>query len=218
MCFFMLAFQSAIGSNVNYYAYSKFETAPAINTAYILATIIGGVLKLPIAKMLNIWGRAEGFLVFVGVYLLGIIVIASCNGPNGFAAGYVLYWIGYDAIYIILDVFMADTSGLRNRAFAWGFASTPFICTAFTGSLAAQSFLDTATWRWAYGAFAIIMPFVFVPLAVIFKFYQIKAEKMGLFVKESSDRTVVQSIIHYVHEFDGMSFLYSSYDLLLRTT
>ncbi|GAB7355635.1 hypothetical protein MBLNU459_g6356t1 [Dothideomycetes sp. NU459] len=217
VCFFMLALQSAIGNNVIYYAYSSFAAAPQVSTAGILASIIGGVLKLPIAKVLNLWGRAEGFLVFIGVYLLGIIVIASCNGPNGYAAGYTLYWIGYDAIYFILDVFMADTTGLRNRAFAFGFATTPFIATAFVGPLAAASFLNMTTWRWAYGAFAIIMPFVFVPLAVVFKVYQKKAEKMGLYKREPSGRSFVQSIVHYIHEFDivGALLLIAAFVLFL---
>jgi len=203
VCFFMLALQQSILGYASFAAYADFQTAPAITTASILSNIIGGVLKLPIAKTLNIWGRAEGYLVFLGVYLLGMIVLASCNGPDGYAAGYVLYWIGYDALYMILDIFMADTSGLRNRAFAFGFASTPFICTAFTGPLAAQSFLKHSTWRWAIGSFAIIQPFVFVPLAVVFKFYQRKAEKMGIFKREDSGRTLGQSIKHYIHEFDG---------------
>ncbi|KAJ9624036.1 Siderochrome iron transporter 2 [Taxawa tesnikishii (nom. ined.)] len=217
VCFFMLAFQSAIGSNVINNAYSGFINAPQIGTAYILANIIGGVLKLPIAKMLNIWGRTEGFLVFVGVYVLGIIVIASCTGPNGYAAGYVLYWIGYDAIYIILQIFVADTSGLKNRAWAFAFVSTPFIATAFLGPRAAQSFLDMTTWRWAYGAFAIIMPVVFLPIAVVFKYYQRKAEKMGLFTSKDSGRTMMQSIVHYIHEFDvvGCFLLMAAFVLFL---
>lgn len=69
------------------------------------------MLKLPIAKMLNIWGRAEGFLLFVCVYILGMIILAASNGPSSYAAGYVLYWIGYYAIYLIMDIFVADTSG-----------------------------------------------------------------------------------------------------------
>ncbi|KAK4089027.1 hypothetical protein Purlil1_6460 [Purpureocillium lilacinum] len=207
VCFFMLALQQSILGYASFAAYADFQTAPAITTASILSNIIGGVLKLPIAKTLNIWGRAEGYLVFLGVYLLGMIVLASCNGPDGYAAGYVLYWIGYDALYMILDIFMADTSGLRNRAFAFGFASTPFICTAFTGPLAAQSFLKHSTWRWAIGSFAIIQPFVFVPLAVVFKFYQRKAEKMGIFKREDSGRTLGQSIKHYIHEFDVVGAL-----------
>ncbi|OAA63378.1 siderochrome-iron transporter [Niveomyces insectorum RCEF 264] len=202
VCFFMLALQQSILTNVTYYAYSSFTAAPQIATANILSSVIGGVLKLPIAKVLNIWGRAEGFLVFVAVYLLGMIILAACNGPNSYAAGYVFYWIGYDALYFIMDVFVADTSGLRNRAFAFAFVSTPFICTAFTGPLAAQSFLSHTTWRWAIGAFVIIMFFVFTPLAVVFKFFQLKAERMGLFTRKPSGRTAMQSTLHYFHEFD----------------
>ncbi len=217
VCFFMLALQQNILGNVTYYAYSSFQTAPQLGTAYILTSVIGAVVKLPIAKLLNVWGRSEGFMVFVGVYLLGMIIIASCNGPDGYAAGYVLYWIGYDAIYFILDIFVADTSGLRNRAFAFAFVTTPFICTAFTGPLAAQSFLTHTTWRWAIGAFCIVMFFVFTPLAVIFKYYQIKAEKQGLFVRPKSGRTMLQSIKHYFLEFDiiGMFILMAAWVLFL---
>lgn len=159
-------------------------------------------MKLPIAKILNLWGRAEGLLVFTVLYIVGIIILASCNGPNVFAAGYILYWIGYDALYLILDLFIADTFGLRNRAFAFGFASTPFICTAFTGPLAAQSFINHASWRWAYGAFAIIVPVVYLPLMLVFKHYQRKAEEMGVYRRRPSGRTVGESIIFYIREFD----------------
>lgn len=185
-----------------YYAYADFSSAPQISQAYIVSTIVGGVIQLPIAKTLNLWGRAEGFLVFLGVFILGLIVIASCKGPNSFAAGYTLYWIGYDAINFIMNIFIVDLSGLRNRAFVYAFVSTPSICTAFVGSLAAQSFQETSTWRWSYGCFAIIVFFALTPLALIFKFYQRKAEKLGLFSRNPSGRTTLQSIVHYFHEFD----------------
>ncbi|CAK7266885.1 Siderochrome iron transporter 2 [Sporothrix epigloea] len=217
VCFFMLALQQSILGYSTYAAYSAFISAPELGTAYILSAVIGGVLKLPIAKVLNIWGRAEGFFFFVGIYLLGMIIIASCNGPNSYAAGYVFYWIGYDALYFIMDVFVADTSGLRNRAFAFAFVSTPFICTAFTGPLAAQAFLTHSTWRWAVGCFVIIMFFIFTPLGIIFKFFQRKAEKQGLFVREASGRSPLQSFVHYVHEFDiiGALILMAAWVLFL---
>lgn len=207
VCFFMLAFHSSINSNVINKAYSSFSSAPQISTSNILYSIIGGVLKLPIAKTINIWGRAEGYLVFIGVYVLGLVILAACNNPDSYAAGYVLYWIGYDAIYLILQIFVADTSGLRNRAFAFAFASTPFICTAFVGPRAAESYISMTSWRWAYGSFAIIQPFVFAPLAFVFKYYEKKAEKLGLYKREPSGRTISQSIVHYIHEFDS-TFLF----------
>ncbi|KAJ5711109.1 Major facilitator coppper-regulated transporter crmC [Penicillium malachiteum] len=209
LCFFVLSMQSSISGNMIYYAYANFASAPQISQAYIVSTIVGGVLQLPIAKTLNIWGRTEGFLTFLAVFILGLIVIASCNGPNGFAAGYTLYWIGYSALNFILSVFVADASGLRNRAFVYAFIGTPTICTAFVGPLAAQAF--------AYGCFAIITFIVFIPLAVVFKFYQRKAEKMGLFQRVKTERSKIQSTIHYVHEFDivGALILMAAFILLL---
>jgi MFS family permease len=207
VCFFMLALQSGTTTQLNNAAYVDFATAPQISTAYTLSSIIGGVLKLPIAKILNIWGRAEAFLVFVGVYLLGMIILASSSGPNAYAAGYVLYWIGYNAIFLIMDVFVADTSGLKNRAFAFAFVQTPFICTAFTAPLLGAAFIEHTGWRWGYGAFCVIMFAIFAPLAVIFKFYQRKAEKLGLYVEEKSGRTALQSLVYYFHEFDTVGCL-----------
>lgn len=200
----MLALQSAVSTNVIHNAFAHFEEAPAVSTSSIVASVVSGVVRLPAAKLLNIWGRPEGLSLFLAVYLLGLIILAACNNPSSFAVGYVLYWVGYDAIFLILDVFIADTSGLRNRAFAFGFASTPFICTAFTGPIAAQSFVDHSTWRWAYGTFAIAQVFVFLPLIAVFKFYQRKAEKMFIFVREPSGRTWTQSIIFWLNEFDCM--------------
>ncbi|KAI2785682.1 Major facilitator coppper-regulated transporter crmC [Penicillium oxalicum] len=217
LCFFVLSMQSSISNNMIYYAYASFASAPQISQAYIVSTIVGGVLQLPIAKTLNLWGRTEGFLTFLMVFILGLIVVASCNGPNGFAAGYTLYWIGYTALNFILTVFVADASGLRNRAFVYAFIGTPTICTAFVGPLAAQTFVAHSTWHWAYGCFAIITFIVFVPLAVVFKVYQRKAEKLGLFQHVKTDRSKVQSIIHYVHEFDivGALILMAAFILFL---
>lgn len=217
LCFFVLSMQSSISSNVIYYAYANFASAPQISQAFIVSTIVGGVLQLPIAKTLNIWGRAEGFLALLLVFILGLTVIASCNGPNGFAAGYTLYWIGYTALNFILTVFVADASGLRNRAFVYAFIGTPTICTAFVGPLVAQAFLVHSTWRWAYGCFAIITFFLFVPLALVFKFYQRKAEKLNLFVRVPSGRTTAQSFVHYFHEFDvvGAFILMAAFILFL---
>lgn len=216
LCFFLLALQSSIGNTIIQTAYSHFAAAPQASTAQILSNVIGGVFKLPIAKLLNIWGRAEGLALFIVVYLVGIIILASCNGPNVFAAGYTIYWIGYDALYLILDLFIADTFGLRNRAFAFGFASTPFIVTAFTGPLAAQSFVNHSAWRWAYGSFAIVIPAGFLPLILVFKYYQRKAEERGVYRRRPSGRTVGESVIHYIQEFDCKYYLEIFYAVQAR--
>lgn len=199
----MLAFHSSISGNLINFVYSDFTSAPQVSTSYILSSVIGGVLKLPLAKTLQLWGRAEALIFSIAAYILGMIILAACNGPNAYAAGYVIYWIGYYCLYLILDVFVADTSGLRSRAFAFAFVSTPFICTAFTGPLAATAIRTHSGWRWGYGIFCIVQPVVFLPLALVFKFYERKAVKMGVWERRNTGRTKMQAIVHYIHEFDG---------------
>lgn len=205
VCYFMLAFHQTMLGNLTTYAFSDFKSAPQVTTSYITANVVAGVLRLPLAKTLNLWGRAEGLLISLLVYVIGMIILAACNGPDAYVAGYTLYWIGYDCIYLILEIFIVDTTGLRNRAWAFAFSTTPFICTAFTAPLAANSFLVTSGWRWAFGAFTIVQPFVFIPLAIVFKYYEKKAAKLGIFKEEKSGRTTLQSIVHYIHEFDSKS-------------
>lgn len=101
-----------------------------------------------------------------------------------------------------IDVITADTSTLRDRGLAYAFTSSPYIISAFAGSKASEGFYDT-NWRWAYGAFSIILPFVALPLFILLRFNLHKAKKNGMWQpKEKSGRTFVQSVIHYIKEFD----------------
>lgn len=103
----------------------------------------------------------------------------------------------------VLDVFMADTSSLKNRALVFAFTTTPYIVTTFIGPRAAQSFLETSGWPWGYGTFAIITPVITLPILYVLYSNQNKARKAGLLVKEKSRRTLAESIAFYFWEFDG---------------
>lgn len=135
----MIAFASSIHLQAAQIGLGDKRSLPAISTANILGAIIGGVLKLPIAKTLNLWGRAESWFLFLGVYILGIIILTTFDGTAGYSAGYTLYWIGYDAIYLICDIFIADTSGMRNRAFGFAFINTPFVSLDLSSHFHAMS-------------------------------------------------------------------------------
>jgi hypothetical protein len=58
---------------------------------------------------------------------------------------------------------------------------------------------------------------IFMPLVIVFKFYQRKAEKMGLYKREPSGRSFFQSMLHYFHEFDiiGCILLMAAFILFL---
>jgi MFS family permease len=106
-----------------------------------------------------------------------------------------------------MSVFLADTSHLKNRSLVFAFASSPYIVTTWIGGYAAQSFIDGAGWRWGFGTFAIVMPIICSPLIAWFLYYYRKARKQGLMPQRKSNRTILQSIRHYVVQFDLLGIL-----------
>ncbi|CAK7275400.1 hypothetical protein SEPCBS57363_006659 [Sporothrix epigloea] len=213
--FFVIEFQNTLGFQLMYYVYSSFAAAPQITQANMASSIIGGIIGVPLAKMLNVWGRAESMVVFIVMYTVGMIILAACTGPTSYAVGYVLYNQGYTGMYFILNVFVADTSGLYNRAILIGITGTPTYLTALAGPPIVQMFIDNMTWRWAYGAFAIIVPLTCLPLAYILKMYQKKAEEQGIYApRAKTDRNLRQNLVHFGIEFDVIGALLLSASFL----
>jgi len=103
-----------------------------------------------------------------------------------------------------VDVITADATKLKNRGLAFAFTSSPYMITAFAGPKASEGFYDNISWRWGFGAFSIILPFVAAPLFSILKINLRRAEKEGKLVHRTTDRTILQSILHYAVELDCM--------------
>jgi MFS family permease len=99
----------------------------------------------------------------------------------------------------------SDTSKLRNRGIAFGFTSSPYIITAFSGAALSNQFHEK-NWRWAYGTVCIILPIAAMPLIVTWQLAKKKSDKDGrLHYKPRSTRTWYESVWFYVVEFDGRS-------------
>lgn len=129
--------------------------------------------------------------------------MATCQNVQTYAAAQVFYWTGMNGISYVMNIFIADTSKLTNRAIWFAFTSTPYICNTFAGPQLGQAFLDHSTWRWGYGAFTIITPMMCIPFWFIFFLMSRKAKQSGVIKRESSGRTVLQSFQHWCIEFDG---------------
>lgn len=106
----------------------------------------------------------------------------------------------------VINIFLADTTSLRNRMIMFGLNSTPFIVTVFIGPYVAQLFHTYSTFRWAFGFFAIVVPVVSIPVAAVFLYSNYKVRKMGLApLRMVSGRTTLQILYHYAREFDSRS-------------
>lgn len=83
------AFQSSVTANLSAYATSDFEQHSLLPVAYIVSSAISAAVYLPVAKVLDLWGRAEGFTVMTVVATIGLVLMASCHSIQTFAAAQV---------------------------------------------------------------------------------------------------------------------------------
>jgi MFS family permease len=200
---------------------------PAIG---VMSSIIGGLTKLPLAKLIDIWGRPQGYMVMVGSLTLGLVLMAASNSVELYTAAQCFYWIGHNGTEYVFSVFVADTSRLKNRGLMFAFLASPFIITSWIAGPLATAYLHMGTeivdgktiyafigWRWAYSTFAIITPVVALPLFALFQWNYKKALKAGLIPANKPGRTRAQSLKHYMIQFDaiGLFLIVSGIALLL---
>ncbi|KAE9976549.1 hypothetical protein BLS_001925 [Venturia inaequalis] len=185
------------------YVVSDFSAHSLVPTTSVLSQVIGGVTNLVLAKILDIFGRPHGFLICVLFATLGLIMSASCNGVELYAAAQVFYTVGINGLGYCLSVFIADTSSLRHRGLMQGLLNSPYLITSWLAGPISTSFLKRSGWRWAFGMESILLPVVALPLYGLFMFHYRKAKKQGVIpTRPNSGRTAVQSFKYYCQEFD----------------
>lgn len=202
-----MAYSSGIASTLTPYVTSSFEAHSLTALTSVISSLVAGLFKLPYAKLIDIWGRPQGFALVVSCMVIGFIMMAACNNVKTYCAAQVFYMTGYNCVDFSLTIFVADTSSLQNRALMIAFISSPWIATVWAYGPTAQSILDTIGFRWGFGIWAIVLPVVCSPLFGLFYYNQRKAEKQGLLTTQPSGRTFAQNVIYYGREFDVIGIL-----------
>ncbi|PWN31156.1 siderophore iron transporter [Jaminaea rosea] len=204
-CLYLVrAFESNLTANLGAYIVSGFEEHSLIPVIGIVSGIMGAATAMPVAKMLNVWDRGYGFLVMILLSLIGLILSAATTNIYTYCAAQVFWSVGYTGAIFTVDIITTDTSSLRDRGLAYAFTSSPYLITAFAGPKAAEGFY-ARNWRWSYGAFAIILPFVAAPLFIALEYNKRKAIRAGTLVRSASrnvGKPLLEKVWTFVIEFD----------------
>ena len=225
---FVSSLEQGMGPNLTTYVTSDFKLHSLTSATGVMSSVIGGLTKLPLAKLIDVWGRPQGYMVMVACSTLGLVLMAVCNGVEVYAAAQVFYWIGHFGTQYVFNIFVADTSRLRNRGLMFALMASPFIITSWIAGPLATAYLGIEVvngekvvagvgWRWAYGTFSIILPIVSFPLFALFEWNYRKALRLGIMVPDKTSRSFGQSLKHYLVEFDvvGLLLLVTGFALLL---
>ncbi|CAI7588271.1 unnamed protein product [Penicillium glandicola] len=199
--YFVTSIQEVVIRSLNPYVTSAFMLHSLTAATSIMANIIGGLTKIPLAKILDSWGRPQGMTLMLIIWVVGFIMMAACNNVQTYAAAQVFSSVGSQGVSYCLTVFISDTSALKNRALMLSFATSPYIITTWIGGPISQSVLEGPGWRWGFGIFTIFVPVVVAPLCILFFWNQRKAKKMGLLAPSRGPLTL-SAIKQYCIEVD----------------
>ncbi|KAG9236867.1 siderophore iron transporter-like protein [Amylocarpus encephaloides] len=181
---FLMAFTTSLEGQVvqslSVFATSSFSKHSLISTVYVVQGVVLAVAKTPMAKIADVFGRLDAFTISVLLYVLGYIQMAASQNVESFAAAQISYSAGNTGLQILQQIFIADTSDLLNRALWSSLPDIPFLITVWIGSIIGEGILASAGWRWGYGIWTIILPAMFLPLAITLFLNNRKVKKRGL--------------------------------------
>ncbi|KAI2615192.1 putative siderophore iron transporter mirB [Hypoxylon sp. NC1633] len=216
LCSFANTLQWQVMSNLMPYVVSEFNSHSLIPTIGIVANIMSGILKLPIAKMIDGWGRPQGLASMMALATIGLVLMAACRGVQTYAAAEVIYQVGISGFSYILDIIIADTSSLKDRVLAFAFNASPTLITTFIGPIVATAFLEGSGWRWAFGLSAVLFVLLSIPLLSILIFHTQKARSMGLLAKSTkSTPWTVSKLRQSLIEADALGMFLAAAGLTL---
>jgi MFS family permease len=171
------------------------------------------------AKIADVFGRLEAFTICIVLYVLGYVQMAASANVQTFAAAQIFYSAGSTGLQILQQVFIADTSDMPNRALFSSLPDTPFLVTTWIGSIIGGAIVASSTWRWAYGMWAIILPAVFLPLALTLLLNGRRAKRMGVLGKRDfaveGGPVAVAAKIWYGLDVGGIVLLSAAFALVL---
>ncbi|GAB7336974.1 hypothetical protein MBLNU457_g2396t3 [Dothideomycetes sp. NU457] len=210
--------EGQVTTNLTPYATSAFNSHSLISTVAVIQSIVLSVVKPPMSKIADVFGRLEAFSISVFLFTIGYIMEAGSNNVNTYAASAIFYSAGSTGVQILQQIFIADTSDLLNRALFSTIPDLPYLINVWIGPEIADYILEKLSWRWGYGIWSIILPVAFLPLALALYINQRRAARKGVLPPSpyagKSFWTIVKSLWYELDLF-GLTLLSAGVSLVL---
>ncbi|KAM3435585.1 hypothetical protein NHJ13734_005488 [Beauveria thailandica] len=220
LAIFILLFVQELTSGIfrvlNPYVTSEFARHSLTATTSVVSSIVSAVINLPVAKLIELWGRMQVLAVMVASMLLGIVLLASCRTVEAYCAAQVFYTVAFYGIRFCVVIFITDTTAIHNRAFFIGFTGSPVLATLWAYGPMTDRILRTIGFRWGFGLWAPVYLAVSLPVLAVFYSAQKKAKRSKATDSGAEDpkqRNTLQLLMYHVKLFDLFGILIISTSL-----
>lgn len=142
------------------------------------------VVKPPVAKLSDVIGRGQTYLLTIAFYILSYILMASAQSIGVYAVGTIFHSIGQSGTNLMNDITVSDITSARWRGLGIGLSFFPFLVMPWVSAYIVDSVVGAGGigWRWGIGMLAILMPFCASLIVTTLLYYQGRgaARSMGL--------------------------------------
>lgn len=82
LIFFVNSFGQQISNNLLPFVTSAFYQHSLTATTNVVSGLVSGVIKLPVAKLMDVWGRPQGYCLMLFCAVLGMPVCPHPTTPS----------------------------------------------------------------------------------------------------------------------------------------
>lgn len=176
--------------NQTMYAYlsnatSYFGSYTTYTSVSVVQQVMIGVMKLPLARCADVFGRAQTYCIAVAFYTVGFVIVAASQNMAAIWAGVAIYATGNTGVSIMQQIVLADWVPTRYRGLSIALISLPYIinfkvAADVTKGICGQCLGINNKWRWGPGMMSILVPVSSILIISILSYSQWKARRAGL--------------------------------------
>lgn len=192
-----IALESQTISVYSTFATSHFNELSLLSAVGVVRSVLYAVSRPTVAKLADVLGRFEAFVIAVVFFTIGFIMLAAANNIGTYFAAHIFYVSGQVGIQLMEWIFATDTSNLRNRLFFMSLPNFAYLFAPWIAAPITKAIIKHSTWRWGYGMWAIVMPVVSIPVLSIMLYHKIQARRRGMRTGPSR-----QNMLETLRQFD----------------
>ncbi|KAN0064471.1 hypothetical protein ACQY0O_002097 [Thecaphora frezii] len=181
---FCVAYMTSLDANTGYlylnFACSEYGALASFSTVAIVQQMIFAVAKPPIAKLSDVFGRAEAYVLSLLLYVSGYAVVASTASLRSLIGGICLQSAGNTGVQVLQSIIIADTTTAKWRGLVIGIVNLPYLINFAVAGPLVDVVMRHGSWRLGYAIWTVMVPLAATPLLITLAVGQRRARRAGL--------------------------------------
>uniref|UniRef100_V5GMA8 Major facilitator super n=2 Tax=Kalmanozyma brasiliensis (strain GHG001) TaxID=1365824 RepID=V5GMA8_KALBG len=209
---FCVAYVTSLDSNTGYlylnFACSEYGALASFSTVAIVQQMVFAVAKPPIAKLSDVVGRPQAYVLSLVFYVCGYIIVATTGSLRSLIGGICLQSAGTTGIQVLQSIIIADTTTAKWRGLVIGIVNLPFLINFAVAGPMVDLVMRHGGWRFGFAIWTVVVPLAATPLLLTLLVGQRRARRAGLATRSTlTDKPWRQAVRQLATELDLLGLL-----------